>query len=266
MKKLSTLITFILTLTVFAASASAATTYRTGPLSVPQTWQADLDGGSINSGTKDFWFNALTERRRFLEPMNGAEFRILPNGAPSYERCSTMSLGSGRIRVHRLTVGTYVCYRTSEGRYGVLRINADIGASPGTMEIGFTTWEDEEEVASVTYRTALLEIPQTWHADLDTGSIHSGTNDFWFRARTATNRYLQPQNGARFGIYGGGGGISKQDCVDTPKSTNNIPVGSLSNGTYVCYRTSDGRHGVFRINAPIGASPGTMEIGFTTWE
>jgi len=125
---------------------------------------------------------------------------------------------------------------------------------------------EREDAAAVTYRTALLNVPQTWRADLDSGSIDSGTFDFWFHAVTATNRFLEPMNGARFGIYPGGSGISKQDCVDTPKSTNNIPVRNLSEGTYVCYRTSDGRHGVFRMNARIGRSPGTMEIGFTTWE
>ncbi len=121
------------------------------------------------------------------------------------------------------------------------------------------------EAASVTYRTGPLSVPQTWRADLDSGSINSGTFDFWFHAVTATNRFLEPMNGARFGIYSGSG-ASKQDCIDTPKSSNNIPIRDLSEGTYVCYRTSDGRHGIFRVNERVGRSPGTLEIGFTTWE
>ncbi len=119
---------------------------------------------------------------------------------------------------------------------------------------------------SATYETGLLSIPQTWQADFDTGQVGSGTADIWFHAVTATERYIEPRNGARIGIYSGSLGISKGDCVATPKSGNRIPVASAPEGTYICYRTSDGRHGVFRVNQPIGPSPGTMEIGFTTWE
>lgn len=122
------------------------------------------------------------------------------------------------------------------------------------------------ESPSTTYRTGSLSIPQTWQADFDTGEVGSGTADIWFHAITATERYIEPRNGAQIGIYGGGSGISKSDCEATPKSGNRIPVGSAPEGTYICYLTSDGRHGLFRVNAPIGASPGTMEIGFTTWE
>jgi len=117
-----------------------------------------------------------------------------------------------------------------------------------------------------TYRTGLLSIPQTWSADLDSGSIDSGTRDFWFHAVNANRRFFEPQNGATFGIYSGGGGISEQDCIDTPKTDRRLHVRRLDVGTYFCYLTSDGRNGVFRVNQPIGDSPGTMEIGFTTWE
>jgi hypothetical protein len=121
-------------------------------------------------------------------------------------------------------------------------------------------------VASVTYRTGPLDIPQTWRADLDSGAVGSGTADIWFQAATATERYVTPVNGARIGIYDGGGGIAKQDCATTPKSTNRIDIVDLPVGTYVCVRTSDSRHAVFRVNTAVGPSPGTLKIGFTTWQ
>jgi len=122
------------------------------------------------------------------------------------------------------------------------------------------------ETPAVTYRTGPLSIPQTWQADFDTGEVGSGTADIWFHAITATERYIEPRNGAQMGIYSGGSGISRSDCVGTSKSANRIPIASAPVGTYICYSTSDGRPGVFRVNEPVGASPGTLEIGFTTWE
>ncbi len=133
------------------------------------------------------------------------------------------------------------------------------------QEGGFDCRRDRPARAATTHSTGPMSIPQTWRADLDTGEVGSGTADFWFRAETARNRYLQPMNGARFGIMPGASGATRAACVATPKSSANIPVSQLTVGTYVCVRTSDGRHGVFRVNEPIGRSPGTMEIGYTLW-
>jgi hypothetical protein len=137
---------------------------------------------------------------------------------------------------------------------------------PGNLGTILGGGSDEDETPSSTYRTGPLSIPQTWQADFDTGQVGEGTADVWFHAVTATERYIEPRNGAEIGIYAGGSGISKGDCVATPKSGNRIPIASAPVGTYICYQTSEGRHGVFRVNEPVGPSPGTLEIGFTTWE
>lgn len=239
MKKISTFILSATAFVLFAAAPAAAReiscpadqvrTEITTPLPGPW-WQTPQVGNLQNTriATIGGETTLVCEYRAY-----GTTVSVMRHPPERFQDCSA----------HR---GGFTCERAGGGR------------GPG---------RDRGPAPAVTYETGLLNIPQTWHADLDSGSINSGTFDFWFHAVTATNRFLEPQNGARFGIYGGGaGGISRQDCVSTSKSTNNIPVGSLSEGTYVCYRTSDGRHGVFRVNAPIGRSPGTMEIGFTTWE
>lgn len=118
-----------------------------------------------------------------------------------------------------------------------------------------------------TYSTGSIAIRQTWQADLDNGTEGVGTgNDIWFEAVTATNRYVTAINGARIGIYSGGGGISRHDCVTTPKSANRIAISAIPVGTYVCVRTDQGRHAAFRVNAVVGPSPGILQIGYTTWE
>jgi len=137
---------------------------------------------------------------------------------------------------------------------------------PGNLGTVLGGGSSGDDTPSVTYRTGPLSIPQTWQADFDTGQVGEGTADIWFHAVTATQRYIEPVNGAQIGIYAGGSGIAKSDCVATPKSSDRIPVSHAPVGTYVCYLTSDGRHGAFRVNEPVGPSPGTLEIGFTTWQ
>jgi hypothetical protein len=43
------------------------------------------------------------------------------------------------------------------------------------------------------YSSGMLEIPQTWSADLDEGLVGEGTRDIWFEAETATSRFITPR-------------------------------------------------------------------------
>ena len=118
----------------------------------------------------------------------------------------------------------------------------------------------------VTYSTGPLEIPQTWTVDLDEGVVGAGSDaDVWFRAETATERYIVPQNDASMAIVGTVS-VGRDGCVSAPLSTEQIDINNLPEGTYVCVLTNQGRYSQFRINAPIGPSPGTLFIGYTTWE
>ncbi|MBW2689197.1 MAG: hypothetical protein JRC99_04630, partial [Deltaproteobacteria bacterium] len=89
--------------------------------------------------------------------------------------------------------------------------------------------------------------------------------DFAFVARTVTERYFWPRNGATFAVmdahssgYGG--------CSMANLSAQRIPIENLPNGTCVCARTSDGRICEFRIEDTIGPSPGQLDISYTTWK
>ena len=118
----------------------------------------------------------------------------------------------------------------------------------------------------MTHSTGLLEIPQTWTADLDEGVVGAGSDaDIWFHAVTATERYVEPQNGATIAVAGTSP-IGRNGCAATALSKAGINVKGLPEGTYVCVRTNLGRYSQFRVNAPIGPSPGTLHIGYTTWK
>jgi uncharacterized protein YraI len=119
--------------------------------------------------------------------------------------------------------------------------------------------------APVTHATGALDIPQTYMADLDAGAVTESGADIWFEAVSATERYVTPRNGAAI-VKVGTGGISRDMCASASVSTARINVNDLPAGTYVCVRTNEGRVSGFRVNAAVGPSPGTLRIGFTTWE
>ena len=54
-------------------------------------------------------------------------------------------------------------------------------------------------------------------------------------------------------------------CLDAELSSDSLAIEAVREGDYVCMRTDEGRPAVFRVNAPIGESPGLLRIGYTTW-
>ncbi len=117
-------------------------TYSTGSISLKQTWMMDLDNGTSASGPgNDIWFRAVTADLRYLEPQNGAKIALAGTGGASLQSCKSLTTyTTGQIPLHLLPVGMYVCVITDEGRYSSFRVNSAPGPSPGTMEIGYTTW------------------------------------------------------------------------------------------------------------------------------
>lgn len=117
----------------------------------------------------------------------------------------------------------------------------------------------------VTHKTGPLIIPQTYLADLDYGVVRSQGSDIWFQAKTATKRFITPRNGAKIAVAGNRS-VNLTGCKRLPLSTRSIPLSTVPVGTYVCAKTDQGRYSQFRINRAVGASPGILHIGYTTWK
>jgi hypothetical protein len=129
-----------------------------------------------------------------------------------------------------------------------------------------------------TYATKSLTVDWFSCVDLDEGTVGAcnANTDFRWNMNTGGAGYVQywlvPQNSALFAIYGTGApGIT--DCMMASLSGGTVDGGQtnpslawetegLMEGTYVCYMTSSGRFGTFRVN---GRLP-DFELGFTTWE
>ncbi len=77
----------------------------------------------------------------YLEPQNGAKFKLITTGAPSYDKCSTTSLSSSAISLDDISVGDWLCFKTNDDRYGRAEIE-NISGDPKVMRLDIVTWKN----------------------------------------------------------------------------------------------------------------------------
>lgn len=165
-----------------------------------------------------------------------------------------------------VTIGGRRALQCRYGAAGSIQRYAPDGATCSANAQGFVC-QTAGVAAPQTFSTGPLEIPQTYTADLDNGTVGgAGPNyDIWFQAVTAAELYLAPANGAALGIGNrsnrGYAGCSTADYTANRVALNQMPVGS-----YICVRTSQGRVSQFRVNNISGGSPKTLSLGYTTWQ
>ena len=115
-----------------------------GSLSVPQTFFADLNAGSVSRGivpSSDVWFEVETDTLRYLVPVHNAMLARAGTSAPGKTGCSSLTLSIGGINLDQLPIGTYVCTKTTSGRFSQLQITGDPGSSSGILTLDFITYE-----------------------------------------------------------------------------------------------------------------------------
>jgi hypothetical protein len=126
------------------------------------------------------------------------------------------------------------------------------------------------------HSTGLATIPGTWTFDLDEGVIGPAAGeDFWWEiiSASAHERSLVPRNGATYSIRG------PQDLEDVDYSecdgatysgatiqANQAGPNQIPGNTVVCYRTSEGRTGKFRVEGYVGGMNNDLRIRWTTWD
>lgn len=110
-------------------------------ISVKQTFSADLDTGNITSdSTRDFWFEAVSPAVMYLTPENSAKFLIV-SGVPSVSDCQGAALATAQIPIGSLGAGTWLCYKTSAGRFGRMQIDSyTMDGASKVMNLDFRTW------------------------------------------------------------------------------------------------------------------------------
>jgi len=124
----------------------------------------------------------------------------------------------------------------------------------------------------VVERVGRFVVRQTWFGDFDRGresprnAFHS-ESDFWFQARTATDRVIVPRNNAQLNILRG---ISDPTFAQVRNalemgSVSEIDVNSLTPGLWMAVLTSEGNYAAFTLEERVGPSPGELRVQYRFW-
>lgn len=108
-----------------------------------------------------------------------------------------------------------------------------------------------------------FRVRQTWFGDVDAAKECDAATrkdaDFWFRAETATERYLDAQNGAAFGFPSEPTLASCREAIAVAPVTR-IALASLKPEKLIAVRTSLGRYALVSLAQAVGPSPATLEL------
>ena len=119
-------------------------------------------------------------------------------------------------------------------------------------------------------------IPGTWTFDLDEGVIGPAAGeDFWWRIHNAVlhERSLVPRNGATYSIRGpqAWGDVDYAECAGVSYSgatiqANQAGPNQMPGTTVICFKTSAGRMGKFRVEGYVGPMSNDLSIRWITWD
>ena len=123
----------------------------------------------------------------------------------------------------------------------------------------------------VVIASGLLEIPQTYMADLDSGAVPRDPKspayadvDLWFDAVSPNERYLEAYNGASM-LLMGSAQVGFDQCRNLQASVARLDINTLPSGTYICVLTNIKNTSVVRINSIDYSSPGMLRLDYMTW-
>ncbi len=134
-------VTFYVQIVVGPTATPAPEVYNADTITVDSSYNFDLDEGdaTASDASKDAWYHRVSAAEEYLDPQNGAVFKKWGGTAPSFNDCEDASLSGNDIDFDDIPVGTWVCYKTNEDRFGRFEVE---GMGDTTITIDFRTWED----------------------------------------------------------------------------------------------------------------------------
>lgn len=99
----------------------------------------NLDNGVVGPAGADLSY-AVAGFTRQLVPVNGAQISFTNGAQRGFAGCSGASFNNGPVLQASLSIGSFVCVRTSEGRISEFRVDA-IGNILGILTVRYTTWQ-----------------------------------------------------------------------------------------------------------------------------
>jgi len=129
------------TVTTAATSTATATSpaHVVGTASLNVNATLDFDTDQINSSGADVAYNANAAEKHELAPQGGALMSLYGNSQPGQANCQASALGTSPVVVEDTPTGSYLCYRTNEGRYGRARLSS-FNTDNLTVTLEFLTW------------------------------------------------------------------------------------------------------------------------------
>lgn len=113
-------------------------------------------------------------------------------------------------------------------------------------------------------------VQQSSMGDFDSGRqvpTHSSQADFWYQARTGSDRFFSAREDAALAILGQRD-LPDLDEVKTALQSNvveEIDVNDMSPGSWIAVLTSEGNFAAFTIKSHAGISPGTLRLQYMLW-
>jgi hypothetical protein len=132
---------FYVQIVVGPTPTSGPSTHKAGQVALGQTGTLDLDELVVAPASgADIWFEAVSAVEKYITPRNGAT--ILKMGSvPTYNDCKAAAISGSKIPIAGFPAGSWLCYKTTEGRYGRLQLDS-ISSSGGsdTLNLDILTW------------------------------------------------------------------------------------------------------------------------------
>ncbi|MFZ5908846.1 MAG: NBR1-Ig-like domain-containing protein [Chloroflexota bacterium] len=126
---------------IVVEAAAGPVVHKSGLLEIPQTWTVDLDSGTVGPASgADIHYEVdinASHNLVFLGPAKQMSKQ------PSYDDCSNAQMDSPTLPISGLSLGTYFCYLTDQGRLGYLEYaGSDTTPGAGKLYLEFTTWKN----------------------------------------------------------------------------------------------------------------------------
>jgi hypothetical protein len=99
----------------------------------------DLDTLTLNSGDEDLAYQVDANQFHWLTPQAEALIGVYGSVEPTRTDCQSASMSSAPIAVESLSIGTYLCYTTNQGRLGRALLE-EVDPNDFTLTLDLLTW------------------------------------------------------------------------------------------------------------------------------
>lgn len=119
-------------------------------------------------------------------------------------------------------------------------------------------------------RQGEFAVPQASMGDFDSGRQvpnQSGQADFWYQARTGSDRFFSTVGDTALAVLGRteSPSLSQVKSALQERPIQQININDMSPGLWIAVHTSEGNYAAYTIRSHAGISPGTIRLQYLLW-